>query len=70
VIQKLFRIQLAKEQDVERMETRQRRHQMVFNRAGDADVASKPQIRQDKKVGRNDLCPCGSGLKFKKCCGQ
>jgi preprotein translocase subunit SecA len=70
VIQKLFRIQLAKEQDVERMETRQRRHQMVFNRAGDADVVSKPQIRQDKKVGRNDLCPCGSGLKFKKCCGQ
>lgn len=22
-----------------------------------------------KKVGRNDLCPCGSGRKFKKCCG-
>lgn len=25
--------------------------------------------RIDKKVGRNDLCPCGSGLKYKKCCG-
>jgi hypothetical protein len=23
-----------------------------------------------KKIGRNDLCPCGSGLKFKKCCGR
>jgi uncharacterized protein len=23
-----------------------------------------------KKVGRNDPCPCGSGKKFKKCCGQ
>ena len=22
----------------------------------------------DKKIGRNDLCPCGSGKKFKKCC--
>jgi len=24
----------------------------------------------EKKVGRNDPCPCGSGKKFKKCCGQ
>jgi uncharacterized protein YecA (UPF0149 family) len=23
-----------------------------------------------KKIGRNDLCPCGSGKKFKKCCGS
>ena len=29
------------------------------------------QIRRDApKTGRNDLCPCGSGLKYKKCCGQ
>jgi preprotein translocase subunit SecA len=70
VVQKLFRIQLAKEQDVERLESRQRRPQMVFNRAGGEDVPAKPTVRQDKKVGRNDLCPCGSGLKYKKCCGQ
>jgi uncharacterized protein len=25
--------------------------------------------REEAKVGRNDLCPCGSGRKFKKCCG-
>lgn len=24
----------------------------------------------NKKVGRNDLCPCGSGKKYKKCCGR
>ncbi len=29
----------------------------------------KPVVRKDKKVGRNDPCPCGSGKKFKKCCG-
>jgi uncharacterized protein YecA (UPF0149 family) len=23
-----------------------------------------------KKIGRNDLCPCGSGLKYKNCCGK
>lgn len=27
-------------------------------------------IRKDKKVGRNDPCPCGSGQKYKKCCGK
>ena len=29
----------------------------------------QPVIRQSAKVGRNDPCPCGSGRKFKKCCG-
>lgn len=27
-------------------------------------------VRKDKKVGRNDACPCGSGKKYKKCCGK
>lgn len=27
-------------------------------------------VRKDKKVGRNDPCPCGSGKKYKNCCGQ
>ena len=27
-------------------------------------------IRKDKKIGRNDPCPCGSGKKYKKCCGR
>ena len=27
-------------------------------------------IRKEKKIGRNDPCPCGSGKKYKKCCGQ
>lgn len=32
----------------------------------------KEPVRKDKKneVGRNDLCPCGSGKKYKKCCGR
>jgi len=33
---------------------------------------SKPDtvVRSDSKVGRNDPCPCGSGKKYKKCCGR
>ena len=30
----------------------------------------KPVKRELPKVGRNDLCPCGSGKKFKRCCGR
>lgn len=26
--------------------------------------------RETKKIGRNDPCPCGSGKKYKKCCGR
>ncbi|MEA4919757.1 MAG: preprotein translocase subunit SecA [Clostridiaceae bacterium] len=37
--------------------------------AGDGTIAKKP-IQKGKKVGRNDPCPCGSGLKYKKCCGK
>jgi hypothetical protein len=30
---------------------------------------NKPKIDTTKKIGRNELCPCGSGKKYKKCCG-
>lgn len=33
------------------------------------DGAAKPVVRSSTKVGRNDPCPCGSGKKYKKCCG-
>lgn len=35
----------------------------------DARMVNNPQKRESPKVGRNDPCPCGSGKKFKKCCG-
>ena len=34
------------------------------------EQANKPVVRSGKKVGRNDNCPCGSGKKYKRCCGQ
>ena len=36
-------------------------------RAKDPD---KYQLSAEKQVGRNDPCPCGSGKKYKKCCGK
>ncbi len=32
-------------------------------------VKAKPMVREGKKVGRNEPCSCGSGKKYKKCCG-
>ena len=34
-----------------------------------AEAARQPQRRENKKVGRNDPCPCGSGKKYKHCHG-
>ena len=55
----------------------QRHHERAsFTRDGDrwfyADgdmVKAQPVVREAPKVGRNEPCPCGSGKKFKKCCG-
>ena len=35
-----------------------------------AGEKKKPYVRKTKKIGRNDPCPCGSGKKYKNCCGK
>jgi len=70
VLQKIYRIQLAKEEDVEQLEAQQRQQKISLNRAADEEKARKPTTRDGEKVGRNDPCPCGSGKKYKKCCGE
>jgi preprotein translocase subunit SecA len=42
--------------------------QPAFNQA--ADAGQRPALSGNKTVGRNDPCPCGSGKKYKKCCGK
>jgi preprotein translocase subunit SecA len=49
-------------------EARPAQQPMVFSH-GDGSAA-QPKERQKKKVGRNDPCTCGSGKKYKKCCGK
>jgi SEC-C motif domain protein len=36
---------------------------------GQVDTTPAPVRRETPKIGRNDPCPCGSGKKYKKCCG-
>jgi preprotein translocase subunit SecA len=62
-IQKIFAVQPAKE------EIEYKEPVMSFNLGGDGSLSGQ-QEKKDKKVGRNDPCPCGSGKKYKKCCGR
>jgi len=65
VLSRLFKIQIQKQEALKRETSRQAR--VSYNR-GESSSAVQT-VRRTKKVGRNDPCPCGSGKKFKKCCG-
>ncbi len=54
--------------DREHAPQREKVAQPVTESHGD-EGPKKPATRSSDKVGRNDLCPCGSGKKYKKCCG-
>jgi preprotein translocase subunit SecA len=71
VAQKLFRVQLAREEEVAEMEAEQRRERLALARQSGPQPATKEPVKRDMdKVGRNEACSCGSGKKYKKCCGQ
>ncbi|CAI2718551.1 preprotein translocase subunit SecA [Nitrospina watsonii] len=68
----LFKAQITRETVSALEENQERENQKVReHRGGEGeDAKAEPVRRDDKKVGRNDPCPCGSGKKFKKCHGQ
>jgi len=86
VVTKVFQVQVKRETDIERMEREdaarherelgslQLRHGSEFPEEEAPPPRRAPQIQPRRseapKVSRNDLCPCGSGLKFKKCHGE
>jgi preprotein translocase subunit SecA len=41
----------------------------LIGSASGPSTQQNPVVRSGKKVGRNELCPCGSGKKYKRCCG-
>jgi preprotein translocase subunit SecA len=71
-IRYLFLIQPARPEDEARqIEQRQRRQQQQLQyQTGAAQAEAPKPVRTGAKVGRNDSCPCGSGKKYKKCCGK
>jgi len=65
-LSRLFKIQIKEGEGAVRKESLPRRP-VRYNR-GDGHETAQPVIR-GKKIGRNEPCPCGSGKKYKKCCG-
>jgi preprotein translocase subunit SecA len=64
----VFHLQVRPHQEVPE-EARPAEQRLAFSH-GDGGSAPAPVERQQKKVGRNSPCPCGSGKKYKKCCGK
>ncbi|BDR79917.1 protein translocase subunit SecA [Clostridium tetani] len=60
----LFRVQIEKAPEREQVAK-----ETSTNQGGD-DTLKKQPIKKEPKIGRNDLCPCGSGKKYKNCCGR
>ena len=48
---------------------REAEQKMVASHGGDTSAPKRP-MRAGEKIGRNDPCPCGSGKKYKQCCGR
>jgi preprotein translocase subunit SecA len=66
----LYRIQIERPEEI--TELQQPEEQELFFSGGESSQApkKKPVKRSGEKVGRNAPCPCGSGKKYKKCCGR
>ena len=83
-IKYLSHVEVSSKDDVERMEQQRKRqetqhqyqHAQVANMGGEdaeeqnSTETSQPVVRSAPKVGRNSPCPCGSGKKYKQCCGK
>ncbi|MFZ3156763.1 MAG: preprotein translocase subunit SecA [Smithella sp.] len=67
VLEKLCLIRIQREEEVE--EIRQKQKQDYIMSRGEDVPESKTVKHEGAKTGRNDPCPCGSGKKYKKCCG-
>ncbi len=71
----LMRVQIVQDDELERMEEerrlqRERELELARQQAAKEGEERKPVRRKEGKVGRNAPCPCGSGKKYKKCCGR
>jgi preprotein translocase subunit SecA len=67
-VERVFKVQLKREEDAEQLTRIQRKQKMELGRGESTGTA--PVKRQGEKVGRNDPCTCGSGKKYKHCCGR
>ena len=64
-VRRLYSVRLKKDEEIKRERVAKGMTESV---GGDGTVKKQP--RRVQKIGRNDPCPCGSGKKYKQCCGR
>jgi len=71
-IKRLFLVKIQREEEPEKLAARlpAQPRRVNLSRGDISRAGVTTQRRASVKVGRNDPCPCGSGKKYKKCCGQ
>jgi len=67
IVEILFKIQISSPSQVDTLKKKEQQN-LTFSHS-DGSSIKKPVKRSSQKVQRNDPCPCGSGKKYKKCCG-
>jgi preprotein translocase subunit SecA len=78
VIGVLSRVQIRSQQEIDEAERRRQeeiarlaqKQQLSHDEATASELPAQPIVRQGIKVGRNEICPCGSGKKYKHCHGS
>lgn len=85
VVSILSKVRVQQQEDVERMEEQRRQqaeemtrrqqlqHRNAESQLDDGETSEEghtPMVRDERKVGRNEVCPCGSGKKYKQCHGK
>ena len=68
-VKAVFSLRPKKKEEVMNVKMNNRVTNIMTSGAGDDTPKRKP-VKAEKKVGRNDPCPCGSGKKYKQCCGK
>jgi preprotein translocase subunit SecA len=67
-LHKLSLVQIRREEEAEELYDQSTRDYVMSHAESGRSI--QPEKKEGKKVGRNDPCPCGSGKKYKKCCGK
>ncbi len=70
VIGQLFHVQVTREEEVEELDQQARQETEFVLSRGQGEGAKQKPVVAGQKIGRNEPCPCGSGKKYKKCCGK
>jgi preprotein translocase subunit SecA len=68
IVSILFKIQVSDSSQLQRISRKEQRN-LSFSSSSDDSAPKQPVKRTTEKVSRNAPCPCGSGKKYKKCCG-